>query len=113
MFLQRSHSLENHSRTLFVGWTSSVLTEAQLHYVLYEGVLNPRPPSYIHRIPWKSGDVGVWTLRGKINSDKFKLPRTCASPAHAPRSLPMDDQGYQGKPLADQGKLPADQGKLP
>ena len=34
------------------------------------------------------------TLRGKINSDKMKLPRICDSPAHAPRNLPMDDQGY-------------------
>ena len=40
-----------------------------------------------------------WTLRGKINSDKMKLPRNCDSLAYAPRSLPMDDQGYQGKPI--------------
>ena len=66
---------------------------------MYEGVFNPQPPLYIHQTPWKSGDVRVWTLRGKINSNKMKLPRICNSPAYAPRSLPMDDQGYQGKPI--------------
>ena len=65
----------NHSQSLFARWTSVVLNLAQPHYVLYEGVLNPRPPSYIHRTPWKSGDVRVRTSRGKINSDKMKLPR--------------------------------------
>ena len=43
------------------------------------------------------------TLRGKINSNKIKLPRICDNPAHAPRSLPMDNQGYQGKPIGRSG----------
>ena len=56
---------ENHSQSLFTRWTSVVLNLAQPHYVLYEGVLNPRPPSYIHRTPWKSGDAGVGLFAGK------------------------------------------------
>ena len=56
---------ENHSQSLFARWTSVVLNLAQPHYVLYEGVLNPRPPSYIHRITWKSRDAGVGLSAGK------------------------------------------------
>ena len=99
MGLQRSHSLKNHSGTLFAAWTGSVHNQAQLLCILYEGGLNLRPPSYIHQTPWKSGDARVWTLRGKINSDKFILPRKCDRSAHAPRSLLMNDQSYQGKPI--------------
>ena len=100
MGLQRSHSLKNHSRTLFAAWTGSVHNQAQLLCILYEGALNLRPPSYVY----PPNTLEVWgrrsrTLRGKINSDKFKLPRKCDSSAHAPRSLLMDDQGYQGKPI--------------
>ena len=56
---------ENHSQSLFARWTSVILNLAQLHYVLYEGVLNSRPPLYIHQITWKSGDVGVGLFAGK------------------------------------------------
>ena len=99
MSLQRSYSLKNHSRTLFASWTSSVHNEAQLLCVLYEKVLNPQPPSYIHRTPWKSEHVRVWTLHGTINSDKFILPRKYDRSAHAPRSLLMNNQSYQGKQI--------------
>ena len=33
----------------------------------------------------------------------MKLPRNCDSPAYAPRSLPMDNQGYQGKSIGQLG----------
>ena len=65
----------------------------------------------IHDLPYISteylrnlGDVRVWTLRGKINSDKMKItPYFMTALLTPPRSLPMDNQGYQGKPIGRSG----------
>ena len=56
---------ENHSQNLFTRWISVILNLTQPHYILYKGVLNPRPPSYIHRTTWKSRDAGVGLSAGK------------------------------------------------